>query len=197
MKTLMITAALFTTLAAAPSARADLERPCTTKAACTRKPTCKTGFSLVAAGGNKFYCQKVTTAVEKELFTCSKGALKSVEGLDYCQWSAVRTPECGLYDLVDDWEWNKAAKKCRRVANTGAVKWETANIECDQGLTYKATTGKCEGTLRDGWTLIELYAKCTTQLAGSGPVIDFEGTKDFCAKSDADTTYAAPTVEAN
>lgn len=185
----------FTLVATATVAHADeLQRPCTTKAECTKQVGCKAGFSRVNAGGAKFYCQKVATDVEKEKFTCSKGTLKSDDGIDSCQWQASRTPECGKIGLgPDDWEWNKKEKKCRRVANNGDVKWETSNIECDAGLTYKATTGKCEGTVRDGWAMIELFGKCTAQLAGSAPVIDFVGNVDYCVKTSDDVTYAAPT----
>lgn len=186
----------FTLAATAAVAHADeLQRPCTTKAECTKQVGCKTGFTRVAAGGAKFYCQKVETDVEKEKFACSKGTLKAEDGIDSCQWQASRTPECSKIGLgPDDWEWNKKEKKCRRVANNGDVKWETSNIECDSGLTYKPASGKCEGTVRDGWSLSELFAKCTAQLGGSIPMIDYVGNTDYCVKTTGDITYAAPSI---
>ena len=168
---------------------------CTTKTTCTRKPTCEAGFTLVQQGTQRFYCQKVSSAAtERKPLTCDRGTLVATDGVDYCQWAASRRPDCEKRNGFDDWEWSKAEKKCRRVANDGEVKWATENIACDPGLVYKAATGRCEGTLRDTWSLAELVAKCEGQLAGSVYVEDFDGNKDMCALVAKDTAYAAPTL---
>jgi hypothetical protein len=182
--------------AAAQPAHAD-KGTCTTKTTCTRKPTCEAGFTLVQQGTQRFYCQKVSTsATDRQPLSCDRGTLVTVDGVDYCQWAASRTPACEKRNGNDDWEWHKAEKKCRRVANNGDVKWATENITCDPGLKYKASTGRCEGTLRDTWSLTELVAKCEGQLAGSVYIQDFEGNKDMCALIAKDTAYAAPTLVA-
>lgn len=182
-------------IAAAPS-HAD-KATCSTKATCMRKPTCEAGFTLVQHGSQRFYCQQVSTAAtDRQPLRCDRGTLVAVDGVDYCQWAASRVPDCDKRNGFDDWEWNKAEKKCRRVANTGDVRWATENIACDAGLTYKAATGRCEGTLRDTWSLSELVARCEAQLSGSLYLQDFEGNKDVCARVAKDTTYAAPTLAA-
>ena len=181
--------------AIAGPAAADSARRSEGKAACTKQVACKTGYGLVASG-HRFYCKKVsTTLTDQQPLVCAKGTLMSVDGVDYCEFAEVRTPDCEKHGGFDDWEWRKSKKQCRRVGNDGHEHYESANITCSPKLMYKASTGKCEGVIRDFWAFPEVLAACEKQLPGSVYLQDFVGDGDRCAKVEGETDFAAPTLQ--
>lgn len=75
-------------------------------------------------------------------------------GLDahyYCKNEAdTNPPSCKAHNMVDDWKWSSADKKCKRTRANGDVVFSTANIDCPVTFTYDAGAGVCKlaaGTL--------------------------------------------------
>ncbi len=95
-----------------------VSRVCSSSTACRKSISCSSSSYKLNKSGTKYSCTK------------SLAALSSA-------------PTCKRLNNHNDWTWDTAAKKCRRVRKRGAQVYSTTNISCPTGYTYAASSGKC------------------------------------------------------